>query len=48
MYQLDYRFLAERLPDVSISTIERVLRRMVQQGSIEKNGTYRDARHRRL
>lgn len=40
--------VAERLPDVSISTIERVLRRMVQQGSIEKIGTYRDARYRRL
>lgn len=48
MHQFDQRFLAERLPDVSISTIERVLRHMVQQGSIEKIGAYRDARYRRL
>ena len=40
--------VCDRLPDVGVSTVERVLSRMVKEGSIEKIGTYRDARYRRL
>ena len=38
--------IKNRLPDISITTIERVLGRMVKDGSVEKIGTVRDARYR--
>lgn len=40
--------ISERLPDISITTIERVLGRMVKDGAIEKIGSYKDARYRAL
>ncbi len=40
--------IAGRLPEVSISTVERVLARLVKEGRIEKIGTYRNARYRRI
>ena len=40
--------LCERLPEVSVRTVERVLGRLVKEGKIEKIGTYRNARYRRL
>lgn len=39
--------LCQRLPEVSVKTVERVLGRLVKEGRIEKIGTYRDARYRR-
>lgn len=40
--------VCQRLPEVSVKTVERVLGRLVKAGTIEKIGTYRDARYRRL
>lgn len=40
--------LCERLPEVSVRTVERVLGRLVKEGKVEKIGTYRDARYRRV
>ena len=40
--------VCERLPDVSVKTVERVLSRLVKDGMVEKIGTFRDARYRRL
>lgn len=40
--------LRDRLPEVSVRTIERVLGQMVRDGRIEKIGSYRDARYRRV
>ena len=40
--------IAARLPEISVSTVERVLGKLVREGKIEKIGTYRDARYRRL
>lgn len=37
-----------RLPEVSAKTVERVLVRLIREGKVEKIGTYRDARYRRL
>lgn len=37
----------ERVPDVSISTVERVLQSMVADGRIVKIGSYRDARYKK-
>ena len=37
----------QRLPDVSVTTVERVLGKMVKEGTIEKIGTYRNARYKR-
>lgn len=37
----------DRVPDVSISTVERVLQSMVADGRILKIGSYRDARYKR-
>lgn len=34
-------------PEISVTTIERVLGRMVRDGSIEQIGTFRDARYER-
>ena len=39
--------ICERLPEVSVKTIERTLGSLVKSGRIEKIGTYRDARYRR-
>ena len=39
--------IAARFPEISISTIERVLGTMVREGKIQKIGTYRDARYKR-
>lgn len=40
--------ISDRLPEVSVRTIERVLSRLMRDGKVEKIGTYRDARYRRL
>ena len=40
--------LCQRLPEVSVKTVERTLARLVKEGKVEKIGTYRDARYRRL
>ncbi len=37
-----------RLPEVSVKTVERVLVRLIREGKVEKIGTYRNARYRRL
>ena len=39
--------IRNRFPDVSVATIERVLSALIKDGTIEKIGTYRDARYRR-
>ena len=40
--------LCDRYPEVSVTTVERVLGKLVREGKIEKIGTYRNARYRRL
>lgn len=40
--------IAARFPEISITTVERVLGKLVREGKIEKIGTYRDARYRKL
>lgn len=40
--------IAEKLPDVSIKTIELALSKLQKAGKIKKTGTYRDARYRRI
>ena len=40
--------VCERLPEVSAKTVQRVIARMVDEGRLEKIGTYRDARYRRV
>ena len=39
--------ICDRLPEVSVRTIERVLARLIKEGEVVKIGTYRDARYRR-
>jgi len=39
--------ICRRLPDVSVSTVRRVLSQMVQEGRAVKIGTYRNARYKR-
>ena len=39
--------ILHRLPDISVTTVERVLGRMVKEGTIEKIGTYRNARYKK-
>ena len=38
--------IAEKLPDVSIKTIELALSKLQKAGKIKKTGSYRDARYR--
>lgn len=40
--------ICERLPEVSVRTVERVISRLMKEGVVEKIGTYRDARYRCL
>lgn len=40
--------IVARLPDISVTTVERVLGKLIKEGKIEKIGTYRNARYRRL
>ena len=40
--------IAVRFPEISVSTVERVLGKLVREGKIEKIGTYRNARYRKL
>lgn len=40
--------IAARFPEISISTVERVLGKLVRAGEIEKIGTNRNARYRKL
>ncbi|MDO4797690.1 MAG: hypothetical protein Q4A01_06695 [Coriobacteriales bacterium] len=40
--------LQDRLPDVSVATINRVLKKLMGEGKVEKIGSYRDARYRRV
>lgn len=40
--------ICERLPEVSVTTVERALGNLVKAGIIEKMGTYRDARYRKV
>lgn len=40
--------IAARFPEISITTVERVLGKLVREGKIEKIGTFRDARYRKL
>ena len=40
--------IAARFPEISITTIERVLGKLVKEGKIEKIGTYRNARYKKL
>lgn len=37
--------IAEKVPDISINTIELVLSKMLKEKKIEKIGTYKDARY---
>ncbi|SFD07111.1 MULTISPECIES: hypothetical protein [unclassified Butyrivibrio] len=37
--------IAEKLPDVSVKTIELVLGKMLKDEKIEKIGTFKDARY---
>ena len=37
--------IAERVPDISINTIELTLSKMLKEGKIKKIGTYKDARY---
>jgi chromosome segregation and condensation protein ScpB len=37
--------IAEKLPDVSVKTIELVLSKMLKEDKIEKIGTFKDARY---
>ncbi|MBR3316530.1 MAG: Fic family protein [Atopobiaceae bacterium] len=39
--------ICDRLPEVGVRTVERVLSRLMKEGRVEKIGTYRDARYRR-
>ena len=39
--------IIEKLPDVSVKTIELVLGKMVRENRITKIGTYKDARYMR-
>lgn len=39
--------ICSRLPDVSVSTVQSTLNRLVREGKIEKVGTYRNAKYRR-
>ena len=39
--------IAARFPEISITTVERVLGKLVKEGKIEKIGTYRNARYRK-
>ncbi len=39
--------IAARFPEISVTTVERVLGKLVREGKIEKIGTYRNARYRR-
>ncbi|MBQ3282125.1 MAG: Fic family protein [Eubacterium sp.] len=39
--------ILDRLPDVSVKTVELVLSRMLKEGRIKKIGTFRDARYMR-
>ena len=41
------REICERLPDVSVTTVERVLADLMREGRVVKIGSYRDARYRR-
>ncbi len=41
------REIAEKLPDISIKTIELVLGKMIREKKIKKIGTYKDARYMR-
>ncbi len=38
--------ICERLPEVSVTTVERVLGKLVKEGRIEKIGSYRNARYK--
>ena len=40
--------IAGRFPEISVTTVERVLGKLVREGKIEKIGTYRNARYRRI
>lgn len=40
--------ICECLPEVSVRTVERVLSQLIHEGKVEKIGTYRDARYRRI
>lgn len=40
--------VCERLPEISATTVERALGNLVKAGIIEKMGTYRDARYRKV
>ena len=40
--------IAQRFPEISVSTIERVLGKLVKEGKIQKIGSFRDARYRKL
>lgn len=40
--------IAGRFPEISITTVERVLGKLVREGKIEKIGTYRNARYRKI
>ena len=40
--------IAGRFPEISITTVERVLGKLVREGKIEKIGSYRNARYRKL
>ena len=40
--------ILEKLPDISVKTVELVLGRMLKKGEIRKIGTYRNARYQRV
>ena len=39
--------IAEKVPDISVKTIELVLSKMLKENKIKKIGTYKDARYMR-
>ena len=40
--------ITNRFPEISVTTVERVLGKLVKEGKIEKIGTFRDARYRKI
>ncbi len=40
--------IAARFPEISVTTVARVIGKLVREGKIEKIGTFRNARYRKL
>ena len=40
--------IAEKVPDISVRTVEMVLGKLQKKGEIKKTGSFRDARYMRI